>query len=416
MRKNNEIIVGLDLGTTKVCALVGKVTKDGMEVIGLGSAPSSGIKSGVIVDIDLTLDAVNKAVTQAELMSGYKIKNVYIGVSGSHIGCSNEEGMYPLKGHPVTDKDIEKAIELAQSAKVMEPNKCMLHVEKMGFVIDGAKGIKKPLGIPGNRLESRVHIVTANTAFVDNIKRCVEVNGLNVEGAVFEAIASGYAVLLEEEKDLGVALLDIGGGTTDLTIFYEGNIVYSSVIPFGGNILTKDISECLRTPFATAEELKITHGAALSRLITRDETVSIPVVGGRGTQKIYKNLLAEVMEDRLEQAFGVIERELKKSGYYNNLSSGLVVTGGTAMLNGITDFAQDFLNLPVRIGYPSNFSGLKNIASSPIYSTAVGLIAYAGKINSEDKVFSYVPRSSGVVGKLVNKARTYYDKFSDEYF
>jgi cell division protein FtsA len=337
-------------------------------------------------------------------------------VSGSHINCSNEEGQYPLKGQPVTQKDIEKAVELAQSAKVMEPNKCMLHVEKMGFTIDGQKGIKNPLGIPGNRLESRVHIVTANTAFVDNIKRCVEANGMTVDGAVFEAIASGYSVLLEEEKDLGVALIDIGGGTTDLTIFYEGNIVYSSVIPFGGNILTKDLSECLRTPFSTAEELKVTHGAALSRLIIRDDTITVPIVGGRGNQKIYKHLLAEVIEDRLEQAFTIIERELKRSGYYNNLSSGIVITGGTSLLNGITDFARDFLNLPVRAGRPTNFTGLKNIASSPIYSTAVGLIMYAGKINNNDKVFNYVPRSAGVIGKLMNKARNCYDKFSDEYF
>jgi len=416
MSNKSEIIVGLDLGTTKTCALVGKVTKNGVEIVGVGSTPSCGIKSGVIVDIDLTLDAVSKAVTQAELMSGYKIKNVYVGVSGNHINCSNEEGQYALKGQPVTEKDIEKAVELAQSAKVLEPNRCMLHVEKMDFVIDSARGIKRPLGIPGNRIESRVHIVTANTAFVDNIKRCVEANGMNVDGAVFEAIASGYSVLLEEEKDLGVALLDIGGGTTDLTIFYEGNIVYSAVVPFGGNILTKDLSECLRTPFSMAEELKVTHGAALSRLVARDETITIPIVGGRGNQKIYKHLLAEVIEDRLEQAFGVIERELRKSGYYNNLSSGLVITGGTALLNGITDFAQDYFNFPVRIGVPSNFSGLKSIASSPIYSTAVGLIVYAGKVNSNEKVFNYVPRSTGVVGKIMNKARDCYDKFSEEYF
>ncbi len=416
MNKNNEIIIGLDLGTTKVCALVGKVSKSGVEIIGVGSTPSSGIKSGVIVDIDLTLDAVNKAIAQAELLSGYKIRNASVGVSGNHINCSNEEGQYPLKGQPVTDKDIEKVVELAQSAKVMEPNRCKIHIEKMGFTIDGAKGIKKPLGIPGNRIESRVHIVTANQAFVDNIKRCVEANGVNVDTAVFEAIASSYAVLLEEEKDLGVALVDIGGGTTDITVYYEGNIVYSAVIPFGGNILTKDLSECLRTPFATAEELKISHGAALSRLITRDDMITVPIVGGRGNQKIYKHLLAEVIEDRLEQAFTVIERELKKSGYYNNLSSGVVLTGGTSLLNGITDFAQTFLNFPVRIGYPNISSGLKSIASSPVYATAVGLIIYTAKANGEEKTFTYTPRSTGPIGKLVNKAKVCYDKFSDEYF
>lgn len=416
MNKNNEIIIGLDLGTTKVCALVGKVSKSGVEIIGVGSTPSSGIKSGVIVDIDLTLDAVNKAIAQAELLSGYKIKNASVGVSGNHINCSNEEGQYPLKGQPVTDKDIEKVVELAQSAKVMEPNRCKIHIEKMGFTIDGAKGIKKPLGIPGNRIESRVHIVTANQAFVDNIKRCVEANGVNVDTAVFEAIASSYAVLLEEEKDLGVALVDIGGGTTDITVYYEGNIVYSAVIPFGGNILTKDLSECLRTPFATAEELKVSHGAALSRLITRDDMITVPIVGGRGNQKIYKHLLAEVIEDRLEQAFTVIERELKKSGYYNNLSSGVVLTGGTSLLNGITDFAQTFLNFPVRIGYPNISSGLKSIASSPVYATAVGLIIYTAKANGEEKTFTYTPKATGPIGKLVNKAKVCYDKFSDEYF
>lgn len=416
MSKNNEIIIGLDLGTTKVCALVGKVSKEGLEIIGIGSAPSSGIKSGVIVDVDLTLDAVGKAIAQAELMSGYKIKNVSVGVSGSHINCSNEEGQYPLKNQPVTERDIDKVVELARSAKVMEPNRCKIHVEKMGFTIDGVKGIKKPLGIPGNRIESRVHIVTANQAFVDNIKRCVEQNGVNCDLAVFEAIASGYAVLLEEEKDLGVALVDIGGGTTDITIFYEGNIVFSAVIPFGGNILTKDLSECLRTPFAIAEDLKINHGAALSRLITRDDMIDLPVIGGRGTQKIYKHLLAEVMEDRLEQAFTVIERELKKSGYYNNLSSGIVLTGGTSLLPGITDFAQTFLNFPVRIGTPNISSGLKMVAASPVYSTAVGLIVYVAKVNGEEKSFTYVPRASGPVGKLVNSLKGYYNKFTDEYF
>jgi len=416
MSKNNEIIIGLDLGTTKVCALVGKVSKGDVEIIGVGSTPSSGIKSGVIIDIDLTLDAVNKALAQAELLSGYKIKNVSVGVSGNHINCSNEEGQYPLKGQPVTEKDIEKVVELAQSAKVMEPNRCKIHIERMGFTIDGAKGIKKPLGIPGNRIESRVHIVTANQAFVENIKRCIEANGVNCDSAVFEAIASSYAVLLEEEKDLGVALVDIGGGTTDITVYYEGNIVYSAVIPFGGNILTKDLSECLRTPFATAEELKVTYGAALSRLITRDDMITVPIVGGRGNQKIYKHLLAEVIEDRLEQAFAVIERELKKSGYYNNLSSGVVLTGGTSLLTGITEFAQTFLNFPVRIGSPNISSGLKSIASSPIYSTAVGLIIYTAKTNGEEKTFTYVPRAAGPIGKLVNKAKVCYDKFSDEYF
>jgi len=416
MNKNNEIIIGLDLGTTKVCALVGKVSKDGVEIIGVGSAPSSGIKSGVIVDVDLTLEAVNKAIAQAELLSGYKIKNVSVGVSGNHINCSNEEGQYPLKNQPVTDKDIEKVVELARSAKVPEPNRCTIHVEKMGFTIDGTKGIKKPLGIPGNRIESRVHIITANQAFVDNIKKCVEVNGINVDTAVFEAIASGYAVLLKEEKDLGVALVDIGGGTTDITIFYEDNIVYSAVIPFGGNILTKDLSECLRTPFATAEELKVNHGAALSRLITRDDVIAVPIVGGRGNEKIYKHLVAEVIEDRLEQAFTVIERELKKSGYYNHLSSGVVLTGGTSLLNGIAESAQTFLKFPVRIGYPNISTGLKNITSSPIYSTAVGLIVYTARANSDDKTFMYVPKPTGPIGKLYNKAKVCYDKFSEEYF
>ena len=416
MSKNNEIIIGLDLGTTKVCALVGKVSKSGVEIIGIGSNPSSGIKSGVIVDVDLTVDAVNKAIAQAELMSGYKIKNAYVGVSGSHINCSNEEGQYPLKNQPVTEKDIDKVVELAQSAKVMEPNRCKIHVEEMGFTIDGVKGIKKPLGIPGNRIESRVHIVTANEAFVNNITRCTENNGVSLELPVFEAIASGYAVLLEEEKDLGVALVDIGGGTTDITIFYEGTIVYSAVVPLGGNMLAKDLSACLRTPFNTAEELKVNHGAALSRFVTRDETITVPIVGGRGNQKIYKHLLAEVIEARLEQAFTVIERELKKSGYYNNLSSGVVLTGGTSLLNGITEFAQTFLNFPVRIGYPNISSGLKSIASSPIYSTAVGLIVYASKINSEDKTAVHIPRSNGLVGKLVNKVRVCYYKFNDEFF
>ena len=415
MERNNDTIVSLDLGTTKICSLIGKINGDRIDIVGIGSSPSSGIKRGVIVDIDGTVDAMKHAINEAELMSGCKISNVYVGISGSHIQSYNEEGMHPLKGRPVTQRDVDKAVELAQFARAIESNRTLIHVEKRDFIVDGEKGIKHPLGIPGNRLESRVHIITASIASVDNIRRCTGKHGLYINDVILEAIASSYAVLSEEEKELGVVLLDIGGGTCDMSIFFEGTIVYSAVIPIGGSNITQDISYCLRTTPSAAEELKKAHGCALARMINKEENVDVPVVGGRGMQQVPKSALAEIIGDRVEQMFTFISQEIKKSGYEDRLSSGIVITGGTALLKGIKESAEVFFNVPVRIGSPDNFGVLKNIVSNPIYSTAVGLILYAAKRDILGNSYLVI-KGNNLYDRVKNRVRGLYKKIEDEYF
>ncbi|MFH1224138.1 MAG: cell division protein FtsA [Pseudomonadota bacterium] len=415
MAKNNDIVVSLDLGTTKICSLVGKLNNGALDIVGVGSHPSGGIKRGVIIDIDSTVDAMKKAVTEAELMSGYKITNVYVGISGSHIQSSNEEGQYSLKGQPVTQKDIDKAVELAQSARVVEANRKLIHVEKRDFIVDGEKDIKNPLGIPGHRLESRVHVVTASIASVDNIRRCVEGQGLRINDIILESIASSCAVLTEEEKELGVVLLDIGGGTCDMSIFFEGSIVYSAVIPIGGSNITQDISYCMRTSPAVAEEFKKNHGYALARMVSKDEFIDIPLVGGKTAQQIPKGALAEIIEDRMEQLFNFVAEEIRKSGYADHVSSGIVMTGGTSLLRGIKESAEIFFDVPVRLGRPVNFGVLKNIVSNPIYSTAVGLIMYAVKRDLSDDGYLVV-KGSNLYNRVKNQVRGIYKRIEKEYF
>lgn len=407
MARNNEIIVGLDLGTTKICALVGKIKENGIDIVGIGSSPSSGIKKGVIVDIDSAAEATRIAINEAELMSGYKIENVYAGISGSHVESFNDAGRCALKGQAVTQKHIDRAIEVAQTTK-MDTNRHVLHVIPRQFIIDGQKGIKSPIGMAGQRLESRVHIVTANAASVDNIYRCAQKGGVNVNEVILETIASSYAVLSDDEKELGVSLLDIGGGTSDLTMFYEGSVVHSAVIPIGGNHVTQDIAQCLRTPPYAAEELKKNYGYALSSMVDRDSYVDIPVVGGRGMQNIPKNLLAEVIEARMKETLTMINNELKKSEYYDLLSSGIVITGGTSLLKGITELSDIIFDMPVRRGWPTNIGGLKNIVQSPIYSTAVGLIIHGSR--SERPASKFVSRGKGFCDKVKYNVRQWYEE------
>ena len=407
MARSNEIIVGLDLGTTKICALVGKVKDNGIDIIGIGSSPSSGIKKGVIVDIDAASDATKAALNEAELMSGYKIYNVYAGISGNHIDSFNDAGRCALKGQAVTQKHIDRAIEVAQTTK-MDTNRHVLHVIPRQFIIDGQKGIKSPIGMSGQRLESRVHIVTANAASVDNIHRCVERCGVGVNEVILETIASSYAVLSEDEKELGVALIDIGGGTSDVTMFYEGSVVYSAVIPIGGSHITNDIAQCLRTPPQAAEELKKNYGYALASMVDRDLYVDIPVVGGRGMQNIQKTLLAEVIEARMKETLTMINNQLKKSEYYDLLSSGIVLTGGTSLLKGINELSDIIFDMPVRRGWPTNFGGLRNIVQSPIYSTAVGLIIYGSKL--ERPTSKFVVKGKGIYNKMLNNVQMWYDE------
>ncbi len=412
MEINKNIVAGLDLGTTKVCILVGKHTVAGVDIIGIGESPSNGIKKGTIIDIDATVDSIRSALSQAELMSGYKITDVFTGLADGQVRSFNDAGMWVLKGGPILQKDIDKAIETTERSVKVENGRTILHIMPQEFVIDGQKGIKSPLGKSGVRLEPKVHIVTASSGAIDDIRRCTAKCGLNSREIVLEPLASGYAVLTEEEKQVGVIMVDMGGGTTDITMFRDNSIVHSSVIPVAGNHITTDISQMFRILATDAEMLKKKHGHAISRMAEREEYVNMTTVGTRTTQQIPSNLLSEVIQARVEQIFELIMREIKKSGRFNDVSSGIVLTGGSSLLRGVKELAEMYFEMPVRIGIPQNFGGLRNIVSSPVYSTALGLVLY-GKKYQQVVSGGYVPMK----GKgLVNKVKTNIKVLCDDYF
>lgn len=412
MEINKNIVAGLDLGTTKVCILVGMPTANGIDIVGIGESPSKGIKKGTIVDIDDTVTSIKMALAQAEMMSGYKITDVFTGLADGQVRSFNDAGMWVLKGGPITQKDIDKAIETTERSVKVENGRSILHIMPQEFVIDGQKGIKSPLGKSGVRLEPKVHIVTVSSGAVDDIRRCVSKCGLNIRDIVLEPLASGYAVLSEEEKQVGVIMVDIGGGTTDITMFQENSIVHSSVIPVAGNHITTDISHIFRILSADAEILKKKHGHAISRMAEKEEYVNMTAVGTGVTQQIQSNLLSEIIQARVEQIFDLIMREIKRSGRFNDVSSGIVFTGGSSLLRGMKELAEMYFEMPVRIGIPSNFGGLRNVVSSPVYSTALGLVLY-GKKYQQVLSGGYVP----VKGKgLVNKVKTNIKVLCDDYF
>jgi cell division protein FtsA len=381
MIRDSNIIAGLDIGTTKICVLVGKPNSDGsLDIVGLGSSPSLGaIKRGVIVDIDSVSSSIKMAVEQAELMSGYKIEKVYTGVSGRHIKGLNDEGSCSLKGQIVTQKHIDKAIDMAQSTKL--DGLCLLHSIPRYFTLDGQKGIniKDPIGMSGQRLEAKVHIVTGHEPSIDNIKRAIERSGVGLAGTILESLASSEAVLSEDEKDLGVVLIDMGGGTCDITIFFEGGVVHSSVLPIGGNNITQDIAQCLRTPYLAAEELKKNFGYAMSNMVDRNSYIDVPIVGdfnhGQRIQKIPKLLMCEIIESRVKETLELINSDIKRNEHYKFLS-GVVLTGGSSMLKGLAEFANIIFDMPVRRSWPNKVGGMRSIVANPIYSTGVGLVLH----------------------------------------
>jgi len=360
--------------------LVGKPRTDGgIDIVGLGSSPSSGVKRGMIVDIDSVSASIKAAVEQAELMSGYKIEKVYTGVSGRHIRGFNDAGSCSLKGQIVTQKHISKAIDVAQSTKLDGDH--LLHVINRYFTLDGQKGanIKDPVGMSGQRLEAKVHIVTGHAPSIDNIKRSVERAGVNLGEMILESLASSEAILSDDERELGVVLVDIGGGTCDVTIFIEGGVVHSAVLPIGGNNITQDIAQCLRTPYQAAEELKKKFGYAMANMVERDSYIDVPIVGdfnhGQRLQKIPKLLMCEVIESRVKETLELINEEIKRSEYYKFLSN-VVLTGGTSMLRGIAEFSNIVFDMPVRKGWPKSIGGMRSIVANPIYSTGVGLVIH----------------------------------------
>lgn len=375
--QQNKMLVGLDIGTSKVVAIVGEVAEDGsIEIVGLGSHPSRGLKKGVVVNIESTVQSIQRAVEEAELMAGCRIHSVYAGIAGSHIKSMNSQGMVAIKDREVSYADIERVIEAAK-AQPFDGEQRVLHVLPQEYAIDNQEGIKEPVGMSGVRLEAKVHLITGAVNAAQNIDRCIQKCDLETDDIILEQLASSYAVLTEDEKELGVCLVDIGGGTTDIAIFTSGAIRHTAVIPIAGDQVTNDIAMALRTPTQHAEDIKIKYACALTQLAKADETIKVPSVGDRAPRDLSRQALAEVVEPRYDELFTLIQAELRNSGFEELVAAGIVLTGGTAKMEGVVELAEEVFHMPVRLAKPIGVSGLVDVINNPIYSTAVGLLQYA---------------------------------------
>ena len=371
-----NMIVGLDIGTSKVVALVGKQNPDGsIEVAGIGSHPSRGLKRGVVVNIETTVQAIQRAVEEAELMAGCRIHSVYAGIAGSHIRSMNSHGIVAIRDREVTQADMDRVIDAAQAVAIPADQK-ILHILPQEFVIDSQEGIKEPLGMSGVRLEAKVHLVTCAVNAVQNIDKCVRRCGLEVDDIILEQLASSYAVLTDDEKELGVCMVDIGGGTTDIAIFTGGAIRHTAVIPIAGDQVTNDIAMALRTPTQNAEEIKTRYACALTQLAGADETIKVPGVGDRAPRDLSRAALAEVVEPRYEELFALVQSELRRSGFEDLVPAGIVLTGGSSMMEGVVDLAEEIFHAPVRLASPTGVTGMSDVVSNPIYATGAGLLMY----------------------------------------
>ena len=376
---DNKLIVGLDIGTSKVVAIVGAINEQGrLEIVGIGSHPSRGLKKGVVVNIESTVQSIQRAIEEAELMAGCQIHSVYAGIAGSHIRSLNSHGIVAIRDREVYQLDLERVIDAAQAVAIPADQK-VLHILPQEYVIDTQEGIKEPLGMSGVRLEAKVHLVTCAVNASQNIEKCIRRCGLEVEDIILEQLASNYAVLTDDERELGVCLVDIGGGTTDIAIFTEGAIRHTGVIPIAGDQVTNDIAMALRTPTQNAEEIKIKYACALTQLAGADETIKVPSVGDRAPRDLSRQALAEVVEPRYDELFTLVQAELRRSGYEDLIAAGIVLTGGTSKMEGVVELAEEIFHTPVRLGSPQDVEGLTDIVRNPIYSTGVGLLQYGLK-------------------------------------
>ena len=398
MGKRDSLVVGLDIGTTKICTVVGEMADGQVNIIGLGTFPSKGLRKGVVINIESTVQSIKKAVEEAELMADCHITSVYAGISGGHIKGINSHGVIAVKNKEITPNDVRRVIDAA-SAVAIPMDREVIHIIPQEFIVDDQDGIKDPVGMSGVRLEGRVHIVTGAITSAQNIIKCANRAGLDVDDIVLEQLGSSEAVLTPEEKELGAAIIDIGGGTTDLVIFSNGSIKHTAVFSLAGNHITNDISIGLRTPVEEAEKIKIRYGCALTSLVRKDETIEVPSVGGRKPRVLSRQTLAEIIEPRVDEILALVRDELVKRGYGNLLASGLILTGGSAILEGIPELAEQIFNLPVRRGTPVGIGGLVDLVNSPIYATGVGLVLYGSRNMAQSRfkvgegnIFSKVTR------------------------
>ena len=373
-RETKHLIVGLDIGTSKIVAIVAEVIPDGrLEIIGLGQHPSRGLKKGVVVNIESTVTAIQRALEEAELMADCKIRDVITGIAGSHIKSFNSHGMVAIKDKEVAQADVERVIETARAVNIPTDQQ-ILHILTQEFIIDGQEDVREPLGMSGVRLEVKVHIVTGAVSAAQNIIKCVKRCGLDVRDLILQPLASSMAVLTDDEKDLGVCLVDIGGGTADIAVFTNGAIRHTAVIPIAGDQITNDIAMALRTPTKEAEDIKRIHGCALRQLAHPSEMIEVPSVGDRGPRQLSRQTLAEVIEPRVEELYSLAQAELRRSGFEELVSSGIVLTGGSSMMQGMVELGEEVFHMPVRLGLPQYIGGLSEVVRNPRYATAVGLL------------------------------------------
>ena len=373
-----EIIVGLDLGTTKVSAVVGEVDADGITILGVGNVPCRGLRKGVVSNIEWTVRSIREAVDAAQTMAGVEINTVFAGVAGSHIKSQVSDGVCAISGREVTRADLERVLEGARAIPV-DSDRMILHALPREYIVDNQDGIRDPVGMSGVRLQVRVNLVTAATSCVQNVVRCVERCGLNVADVVLEPLASSDAVLSDDEKEIGVAVIDIGGGTTDLLIYANGGIAHTSVIPAGGNNITSDVAAGLRTPMAEAERLKRNYGCALGRMIADDEEIEVPGVGGHAPRHAQRRLLSDIIEPRVEELFAEARRRMEQTGLLEDISAGAVLSGGATLMEGMVECAEEILGMPVRLGFPVGVKGLVQLVQGPQYATGVGLVRYGAQ-------------------------------------
>ncbi len=405
-RDNRSLIVALDIGTSKIVVIVAEAAPDGtgFEVIGLGQHPSRGLKRGVVVNIESTVNSIQRALEEAELMANVKIREVITGIAGSHVKSFNSHGMVAIKDKEVAPMDVERVLETARAVSIPTDQQ-ILHILTQEFIIDGQEDVREPVGMSGVRLEVKVHIVTGAVSAAQNIMKCVRRCGLEVRDLILQPLASATAVLTEDEKDLGVCLVDIGGGTTDLAVFVQGAIRHTAVIPIAGDQITNDIAMALRTPTAAAEEIKIAHGCALRQMADANQLVEVPGVGDRGPRQLSRHTLAEVIEPRVEELFTLIQAELRRSGFEELLSSGIVLTGGTSAMSGMLELGEEIFHMPVRVGLPNYRGGLSEVVRNPRFATGMGLLISGFEQHQKAQVSR---ASIGSLTQLVDRMKNWF--------
>jgi cell division protein FtsA len=407
MLKKNSIVVGLDIGTTKVCAVIGEMTEQGVEIIGVGSHPSQGLRKGVVINIEGTVNSVKRAIEEAGLMAGCEIHTVFTSISGGHIKAFNSHGIVAVKNKEVTQRDLERVIDAARAVAIPMDRE-VLHVLPQDYIIDEQDGIREPLGMSGVRLEAKVHIVTGAATSAQNIIKCCNRTGLNVAEIVLAPLAVAEAVLTDEERELGVVLIDIGGGTTDIAVYHDGTVRHTAVLGIGGNHVTNDIAAGLRTPFNDAERIKQRFGYAKASMVDGDERVDVPSVASKGPSSVSRQILCEIIEPRLDEIFELVQKEIAKSGFEGSLASGLVITGGSMLLPGAVEMAERCFGLPVRLGVPAHVGGLVDIISNPTYATGVGLVLHGMKRRERG---AYRVRDDKILSKVKHRMSDWINEF-----